>query len=374
LAIDALLGIGAGRPPAGALRDAIRCLSTVTAPVLSVDLPSGLHPDSGALLGDSAVRARHTLCLLTAKPGLHTAAGRDHAGELWLDPLGIALPWPADAALTGADRAHRALPRRLHAHHKGSFGDVVVVGGAMGMTGAAYLAARAALSLGAGRTFVSPLDGSAAMDLARPELMVRPSTWALRPETLAKATVVCGCGGGEAVAQALPSVLHHAGRLVLDADGLNAVAADSSLQGLLRARAQRGLHTVATPHPLEAARLLNRSSADVQADRFAAATELSRRTGCTVILKGSGSIVATEDHLPLVNPTGNALLASAGTGDVLAGALGALWAVNSDADPHDVAAAGAWWHGHAADRAAASGQAAPLTASRLIDAMAAAMR
>jgi hydroxyethylthiazole kinase-like uncharacterized protein yjeF len=201
--------------------------------------------------------------------------------------------------------------------------------------------------------------------------MLRPLDWALRPETLAAHTVVCGCGGGDAVRRALPAVLHHAARLVLDADALNAIAADAALQPLLRSRAARGQPTVLTPHPLEAARLRgDGTAAAVQADRVQAATELAQRLRCSVLLKGSGSVIAAPDTTPIINPTGNALLASPGTGDVLAGAVGALWSQHVDAPAHDVAAAAAWWHGRAADQALAAGETVVLTASRLIDAMA----
>ena len=136
---------------------------------------------------------------------------------------------------------------------------------------------------------------------------------------LAATTVVCGCGGGTDVRQALPPLLSHAARLVLDADALNALADDTALQALLRQRGARGLATVLTPHPLEAARLLACSSADVQRDRLAAAKALSDRLGATVLLKGSGTVIAAPTGVPWVNSSGNAALATAGSGDVLAG-------------------------------------------------------
>jgi hydroxyethylthiazole kinase-like uncharacterized protein yjeF len=178
---------------------------------------------------------------------------------------------------------------------------------------------------------------------------------------LARLTVVCGCGGGAAVAAVLPQVLREAQRLVLDADALNAIAADGALQRLLQAR---GPATMLTPHPLEAARLLGTDTAAVQADRLAAAQALAGRFGCTVLLKGSGSVIAAPGHTPLVNPTGNALLATGGTGDVLAGLAGALLARTGDA--FTAAAHACWLHGAAAD-AWPPGRA--LTASRLAQAL-----
>jgi hydroxyethylthiazole kinase-like uncharacterized protein yjeF len=326
-------------------------------PVLAVDVPSGLNPDTGALLpADATISIAHndqpawtqaTFCLnlLALKPGLFTASGRDHAGEVWLDELGLGsafLPAQPDAWLTGADLART--PPRLHASHKGSYGDVAVLGGAPGMTGAALLAARAALHGGAGRVFVALLDGgSLPLDVRQPELMFR------HPDALdlSTMTVVCGCGGGDAVRSVLPRVLSSAARLVLDADALNAVAQDSQLQHLLRGRAAKSLPTVLTPHPLEAARLLDLSAAHVQADRVAHAQSLADRFACVVVLKGSGTVVAAPGAVPRINPTGNARLATAGTGDVLAGMVGAALAGRKD--PLAAATQAVYRHGLAAD-------------------------
>lgn len=357
LAIDALLGLGASRAPQGAIADAITCLNRGAATVLAVDLPSGLNAGTGQLLGADAVRATHTLSLLTLKPGLFTAAGRDMAGQVWLDTLGVAASaLPPSARLAGAIDLRNALEIRHHDSHKGSYGDVAVVGGARGMTGAALLAARAVLASGAGRVFVNLLDACGhAVDLQQAELMFRAEWWRSDPAVLAGCTVVCGCGGGSAVREALPTLLARAPRLVLDADALNALAADEALRQQLDARASRGQATVLTPHPLEAARLLNTGAAAIQADRLRAARALSSRHACVVLLKGSGSIVAAPDTVVVINPTGNGLLASAGTGDVLAGWVGGLWAqlsraTGAAAAAHQAALAAAWLHGHAADR------------------------
>lgn len=371
LAIDALLGIGASRPPDGPLAAAIEALNGLPCPVLAIDLPSGLQPDTGQPLGRACVRARHTLTLLTLKPGLFTGQGRDLAGTVWLDTLDGPLDTAGASAwlYAGAD----APAARRHTQHKGSFGDVAVVGGAPGMAGAALLAGRAAHAAGAGRVFVQLLDDAAAgHDPVRPELMLRPE-WTQRqePAALAAATVVAGCGGGDAVRGALPRLLAHAARLVLDADALNAIAADEPLQTLLRARARRAAATVLTPHPLEAARLLGLSSgAAVQADRLAAARALAERLQCIVLLKGSGSVLAAPGRAPSLNASGNAALASAGTGDVLAGWIGGLWAQRDEADVIErawrAAAHAAWLHGVAADDA----QAPVLRAADLIERMA----
>lgn len=290
------------------------------------------------------VRAQHTLSLLTLKPGLFTAQGRDFAGQVWFDDLGESAMAPAAARLPG-------LPPRTpwpHASHKGMRGDVAVLGGAAGMQGAALLAGSAALHGGAGRVWVALLDGAApALDPQQPELMLRA------PGDLdwGQLTVVCGCGGGAAVAPLLPRVLAEAVRLVLDADALNAVAASGALKALLRERAARQQTTVLTPHPLEAARLLGCTTADIQAQRLSAAQRLAHDLLCTVVLKGSGSITAAPNQTPVVNPTGNARLATAGTGDVLAGLIGAHLAaapVTADA-AFDAAWTAVFQHGNVAD-------------------------
>jgi len=372
MAIDALLGLGTTRAPDGAIADAVQRFNTVAALRLAVDLPSGLDADHGLLFGEGAVHASHTLALLTLKPGLFTAHGRERAGQTWFDDLGcgdVAARVPPRAWLGGADAALQVQAPRRHAQHKGSFGDVVVVGGAAGMTGAALLAGRAALAAGAGRVYVSALDPAGPThDPLCPELMLRPALWREPGAALASATVVCGCGGGDAVREALPVLMGRAARLVLDADALNAIAADSTLQTLLTARAGRGQATVLTPHPLEAARLVGAKCAgEIQADRLGHAERLAARFGCVVLLKGSGSVIAAPQRPSQINASGNARLASAGTGDVLAGWLGGLWAA-AQAQPvpapsHRVAQAAAWLHGAAAE---GGNDCAPLAASRLL--------
>ena len=369
LAIDALLGIGASRAPQGDLAESIRRLNALACPVLAIDLPSGLHAGTGQTLGEDAVTATHTLAMLTLKPGLFTGAGRDHAGSVWLDTLGCDAPGEAPCAwLSGIDGGRASV--RRHAQHKGSFGDVAVVGGARGMAGAATLAARAAHAAGAGRVYVELLDDSAsaaALDPLRPELMFRHGWSRGAPTSIAHATVVCGCGGGDAVRGPLPRLLGLAARLVLDADALNALAADASLVTLLRARAARGAATVLTPHPLEAARLLGCSTGAVQADRLAAAHELVGRFACVVVLKGSGSVLAAPGQAPRLNATGNAALATAGTGDVLAGWLAGLWA--AEGPGHEMATAFAAARRAVAEHGAAADPqpAGPLRAADLIE-------
>jgi ADP-dependent NAD(P)H-hydrate dehydratase / NAD(P)H-hydrate epimerase len=376
LVIDALLGLGASRPPHGAIAEAIAAINGMAATVLAVDLPSGLQADTGQRLGTTAVVASHTLSLLTLKPGLFTVLGRDHAGQIWLDTLGVPVhEFAATARLAGAEALH-ALGPRAHASHKGSHGDLAVVGGAPGMTGAALLAARAALASGAGRVFVSLLDAAGmACDLQQPELMFRPQWWRGDPATLMRSTVVCGCGGGSLVRDALPVLLSRCPRLLLDADALNTLAADDGLKQALQSRAARGQVTVLTPHPLEAARLLGSDVAAVQADRLLAARTLAQRHRSMVLLKGSGSVIALPDGELVINPTGNGLLATGGTGDVLAGWTGGFWAqlaaTHGDAlSARQALVAAAWLHGHAADlQAAHSPRSLALRAGELTELM-----
>jgi ADP-dependent NAD(P)H-hydrate dehydratase / NAD(P)H-hydrate epimerase len=380
LLIDALLGLGSRSAPSGAVAAAIahgRALANRGVPVLAVDLPSGMHPDTGQPLGhpDQVLTANATLCLLTLRPGCFTGQGRDLAGHVWFDHLHCGRQLASATAWLSHPTA--ASPRR-HASHKGSHGNLTVVGGAAGMVGAALLAARAALAAGAGRVVLSLLTEEAAgVDTRRPELMWRPRLWQSPPPWLAGQTVVAGCGGGSEIGSALPPLLAHAGRLVLDADALNAIAADTALQAQLQRRGSRGLPTLLTPHPLEAARLLQQTTAAVQADRLAAARALAQHFGALVLLKGSGSVLASPGGRTSINPSGNAALATAGTGDVLAGWVGGRWAESAEAlestqddkllGLHSLVAGAMWQHGDAADRYLASGRRGPMLAADLVD-------
>ena len=395
--IDALLGIGAGTGSGkahaghGLIEKWLGLMHTSTATRLSIDVPTGLDADTGHFTVENsetlsspsdaitiaaadprrACRSSlFTLCLLTLKPGLFTADGRDHAGEVWFDDLGVqafaetAQTQPC-AWLLGADRATPwTRSKALNASHKGSFGDVAIVGGESGpnshMAGAALLAARAALHAGAGRVFVALLGiPTMTVDPSQPELMF------CSPEALdfKRQVIVCGCGGGEAVKAVLAGVLSSATSLVLDADALNAVAQDVHFQASLKARHSRGLRTVLTPHPLEAARLLGVNTADIQADRLKNARQLSENFQAVVVLKGSGTVIAEPGQTPCINSSGNALLATAGTGDVLAGMVGAGMA--SGLNAFDAACSAVFAHGHLANDWAVNHPAQTLTASRL---------
>ena len=386
LCVDALLGIGAsGRGQHLGNTQILRWLGVMQAspcPQLCVDVPSGLQADSGAVMLGSATEliarkpypacGKHvfTLTFLGLKPGLFTARGRDSAGEVWLSDLGASasLPTPYGWLLGEDDALLRPCQPRAHAGHKGSYGDVAIVGGQSAgvshMTGAALLAASGALHAGAGRVFVALLNGAGSaaklsVDTTHPEFMFR----AFEALDMDKQVIVCGVGGGTAVRNVIGQVLTSARQAVLDADALNAIATDCALQALLAKRAGRGQTTVLTPHPLEAARLANTSAEEVQQNRLGFAQQLADEFACVVVLKGSGTVVCAPGRLLMVNHSGNGLLASGGTGDVLAGMLGARLAAGMPS--FEAACSAVHAHGHAADVWALKQPGKTLTASRL---------
>ncbi len=339
LVVDALLGLGLNRAPTAELQAAIAAMQAASCERLAVDLPSGLLADTGQPAGTQALRAEHTLTLLTLKPGLFTGEGRAHAGRLWFDALGVPPDEPATADLL----APQPRPARRETAHKGSQGQVLVTGGAPGLQGAARLAARAALACGAGRVYLELLEAATdeIADPGWPELMRGTAA------ELPRAVAVVGCGGGDAIAARLPPLIADSEALVLDADGLNALAQSPSLQDALRGRPAG--RTLITPHPLEAARLLACPVEQVQADRLQAAQQLARALNCSVVLKGSGSVIASPDRRPAINASGGPALATAGSGDVLAGWLGGLWAQARQLDAHELACLGVPQHGLAGE-------------------------
>jgi hydroxyethylthiazole kinase-like uncharacterized protein yjeF len=338
LAIDALFGIGLARPIEGRHADLIGRINALGCPVLSIDIPSGLDSETGCIHG-AAVRASHTTTFIALKPGLLTAAGPDCCGEISIHDLGLQPAATGGTIATGLFAAHLR-PRRRDSH-KGDYGSAAVLGGAPGMAGAALLAGRAALKLGAGRVHVGMLE-RLAVDPAQPELMLREPADALR---LATAIAVGpGLGQSAAACELLRQAVALDRPAVFDADALNLLAGHPVLQEQL---ARRAAPTLLTPHPAEAARLLGTSTAAVQADRLAVTLELARRHACPVVLKGCGSIVATPDGRWGINTTGNAGLASAGSGDVLTGIVVALLAQGWPAPEALLAAV--HLHGAAAD-------------------------
>jgi hydroxyethylthiazole kinase-like uncharacterized protein yjeF len=334
LVVDGLLGIGLTRDVDAGYADLIERINAVRCPVLAIDLPSGLDSDTGRARG-RAVRASHTLTFIALKPGLLTGQGPELCGKVELDDLGLGEA--ARAAAPGTELAPEVVrawlgPRARDAH-KGSFGTLAIVGGNRGMVGAALLAARAALHCGTGKVYVGLLAPEApTVDMVQPELMLRPVDDALTAHVL-----VVGPGAGASLSTTsasmferivLPAVINSAKPLVIDADALNALAVHETLRSALAA--PRKAATILTPHPAEAARLLRSDTQAVQRDRVAAAIEVAKRFNAEVVLKGAGSVCASPDGSWCINTTGNPGLASGGTGDVLAGMIGALLAQGLD--------------------------------------------
>ena len=418
LIIDGLFGIGLARPLAGCVAGLVRRVNRARVPVLAIDVPSGLDADRGAPVGGAdapVIQARQTVTMIADKPGLHTGAGLRHAGRVWVAPLSDlpleaelgaleAADGPADAgewrdvpteaeAETDPDDGHdfddssmddadadapcpadedsfphelpgvlltaplaaALLPARARDAHKGNGGDVLVVGGRLGMAGAARLAAQGAAGAGAGRVWIADDEADAPQDASgkarqpvdplHPEIMRFVwDTDAALPGAAPVLVVGCGLGQDETAQQWLDHALASQAPLVIDADAL----------GLLTDPPEAPC-SILTPHPLEAARLLGVSVADVQADRPACARALAARFEAVAVLKGAGTVVAAPDGRLAINTSGHPVLATAGTGDVLAGTIAALLAglLRAGCPPDEAAwqaaCAGVWLHGRAGE-------------------------
>lgn len=261
------------------------------------------------------------------------------------------------------EQVARLLPKRPRDSHKGMFGTVAVLGGATGMVGAALLAGRAALKLGAGRVHVGMLcDAAPVVDLLYPELMLHRAADVLRLPGVDVYAVGCGLGTGAAAQKLLYQVLKRDIPAVLDADALNLLAAHADLQDDLR---NRSAATILTPHPGEAAQLLGTDSKAIQKDRVAAVTQLARQLRCSVVLKGAGSLCADRDGKIYLNTTGNPGMSSAGMGDVLTGMIAALIAQGMSAD-HALLSA-VHLHGAAGDALAEQQAGIGMSASELTE-------
>ena len=351
--VDALLGTGLDRPLEGEWAVAVQAVRSAGRPTLALDIPSGLHADTGQVLG-AAVRASVTVTFLALKPGLFTGAGPAYCGRVVFHDLGVprsVLEGEEPAALRLDGEALRRVwlaPRRRDAH-KGRFGHVLVVGGGHGYGGAARLAGEAAARCGAGLVTVATRpEHVGAMIAARPELMARGVERAsdLAP-LLARATVVAlgpglgqGSWGRELAAAALGCGLPQ----VVDADALSMVPQGTALAP----------PRVLTPHPGEAARMLGISTAQVQDDRLVAAASLRERFGAVVVLKGNGTVVDDGQGPPAICTQGNPGMAAGGMGDLLTGVVAGLLAQGVPAGA--AARLGAWLHAEAADAAARGGE------------------
>ena len=367
LAVDGLFGIGLQRELGGRHAESVERINGAGAPVLALDVPSGLEADTGRVMG-CAVRATDTVTFIALKPGLLTLQGPDLCGRIHVAPLGLDAPalTPARGHTIAADCVARALQPRPRNSHKGDYGSVGIIGGDAGMAGAALLAGRAALKLGAGRVYLGMLDpAAAAVDPQQPELMLRAVDRVLKLEHLSCLAIGPGLGQNPEARLWLAAALQAALPLVIDADALNLIGADPSLQARL---AERTSPAILTPHPAEAGRLAGTTTSAIQRDRVAAALALAERLRCHVVLKGAGSVCATPGGGWHVNTTGNPGMAAAGMGDVLTGMIAALLA--QGAAPEQAMLAGVWLHGAGADALAAAGIGPiGLTASELIGAV-----
>ncbi|GAB5099962.1 NAD(P)H-hydrate dehydratase [Caballeronia sp. HLA56] len=337
--------------------------------VLALDVPSGLDSDTGApVAGGASVRANETITFIGAKPGHFTAEGRDLCGTLHVATLDIEPPAAPSIVLNVPALFAAHMPLRDNATNKGTFGTLAVIGGDTGMCGAPILAARMALYSGAGKVNVAFLgEGAPSYDPPHPELMLHHvDDFAL--EKMDALSIGCGMGKSDRARKVLADVLKLDAAKLLDADALNLVSKDDALAAEVAGRGAKGNPCVLTPHPLEAARLLQTDAKAVQADRIAAARRLAARYSAVIVLKGSGTVIASPDGRVAINPTGNAGLATGGTGDVLGGLIGALLAQKLPA--YEAALAGVYFHGQAAEHLASEGTGpAGLTAGELAPAV-----
>ncbi len=349
--VDALFGTGLDREVSGTWREVIEALNRCTCPILSVDIPSGLHADTGTVLG-VAVRADVTVSFIGLKQGLFTGAGPDYCGSVYFDDLQV----PSTIYKSVKNTVIRldyevlktALVKRSRIAHKGTFGHVLVIGGDSGMIGAVRLAAEAAARVGAGLVSVATRTAHAALiSLTRPEIMSHGVDTAeqLGPLLNKANVIVIGPGLGQSIwARAMLEAIKKLQKpVVVDADALN----------LLAKLPFRLPNSVLTPHPGEAARLLEMSTAEIQADRFAAVRALQLRFGGVCVLKGAGSLVASSDGQVGVCIAGNPGMACGGMGDLLTGVIAGLLAQGFSST--EAANLGVCLHGRAGDRAAREG-------------------
>lgn len=341
--VDGLFGTGLAKPITGDYLDAVLWFNERQALKVSLDIPSGLNPVTGHWTGSyPGCSADVTITFLCVKSGLYMCEGADAAGEIVLNELDVSVPL-SPLSVIGTDEFPRVLRPRVKNSHKGDYGSVAVIGGTDGMIGASILAARAALISGAGRvTLECRAEHAPHVDMVYPEIM-----FATKPVNLEDFdAIVLGCGLGtsaEAKARVIEA-LNCQKPLILDADALNIIAADIKLQDMVLARRAP---TVLTPHPGEAARLPRRDTAGVTADRVAACRELAVQTGAIVVLKGAGTVISMRSSRTWINPTGSPMLATGGSGDVLAGMIGAMFAQGYDMVESVLAAV--YFHGLSAE-------------------------
>ncbi len=347
LIVDGILGTGINRPVSGVISNIIDEINLSGTKVVSIDIPSGVGGDDGALYG-AAVNASSTVTFQAPKLGCLIYPGAGCTGHLVIQDIGI----PADIIDKLSDElflideafVRQYIKRRGRDLHKGNFGKVMIIAGSSGMAGAAALCARAALRSGAGlvRIAVTP-DILAIEQMLVPEATCIPREDALSELERHDAVVIGpGLGSGAMTLELIRGIMMQENlTAVIDADGLNAIQHDPAILAGAKAR------LILTPHPGEAARLLGKTSSEINSDRLGSARRLSALTRSAVVLKGASSVVALPDGSLYVNPTGNPGMATAGSGDILAGVIASLAAQGV---PWDRAAqAGAYLHGLAGD-------------------------
>jgi len=350
--IDGIFGIGLNlsqsRLIEGKYREWVDAVNRMNIPIVSLDVPSGLGSDDGCIYG-TAIRATLTITFIGLKPGLFTNFGPECCGTIILRDLDIlsSSPLQPHIWILNQKLVHSLLPPpRPVNSHKGSFGNVAILGGSTGMIGAALMAGRSALHLGAGRVYLGLLaENAPPVDFSQPELMLRAPSELLTLSPLNCLVVGPGLGQSAPASLWLETALNSEFTLVLDADALNLIARHPDLA---RNLSQRNVPAILTPHPAEAARLLNTDTVAVQNDRMNAAYQISRHFNCYVVLKGTGSICCFPDGKRYLNTSGNPGLSTAGTGDVLAGIIGAL--IAQGLNPGQALLLAVYLHGTAADR------------------------
>lgn len=379
LVIDGIFGIGLSKEPTGEFRDAIRFANEQRekfgTKILAIDIPSGLLADTGVAFANT-INADATITFLGAKPGLYTADGTDHCGKIFIDDLSVDLGESNGSLLTEHDMAELIVQRRNNSH-KGTYGNVGIIGGAVGMVGAAVLAARAALHMGPGKVYAGLIAADATtFDAINPEIMVRRAADVAEDKNITAFAIGMGAGEGKPVKTLLAEILATNKPVLIDADALAFVnientnhstgaANEAKMAETARPFLSSNNNIILTPHPGEAARLLKITTADVQADRISAALSIAKRASAIVVLKGAGTVIATPDGLYFINTTGNPGMASGGMGDALSGMIAAFLALGLT--PLNASKLGVYLHGAAADGAAHHGMGPNgLTASEVI--------
>lgn len=364
IVIDALLGTGLSSNVTGIYREAIDLINNAGRPVIAVDIPSGIHADSGAIMGQ-AVRASMTVTFGLPKLGLYVGGGIDHAGTIHIVDIGIPPPYveaiDSRMVLITRNAALNALPHRYPTSHKGTYGHAGIVAGSVGKTGAAALAAQAALRVGAGLvTVATPASINDVLEAKLLEAMTVPLP-ETKARTLARSSldrlvafiqtrtaiaIGPGLSTNPETVELIQALMKHLDRpTVLDADALNALTGRASLL------TQCKIPPILTPHPGEMARLeVDATTQTVNADRIGTARRFSRERGVFVVLKGARTVIARPDGLVAICPTGNPGMATAGTGDVLTGMVVGLLAQGLSS--WDAACTATYVHGYAGDLAA----------------------